>query len=34
MDFIHDQLANGRRLRTLTILDDFTRQCPALSGRI
>jgi putative transposase len=30
MDFIHDQLSNGRRLRTLTIVDDFTRQCPAL----
>jgi putative transposase len=30
MDFIHDQLANGRRFRTLTIIDDFTRQCPAL----
>lgn len=30
MDFIHDQLANGRRFRTLTIVDDFTRQCPAL----
>lgn len=30
MDFIHDQLANGRRFRTLTLVDDFTRQCPAL----
>lgn len=30
MDFIHDQLTNGRRFRTLTIVDDFTRQCPAL----
>lgn len=30
MDFIHDQLSNGRRFRTLTIVDDFTRQCPAL----
>jgi putative transposase len=30
MDFIHDQLSNGRRFRTLTIVDDFTRQCPTL----
>jgi putative transposase len=30
MDFIHDQLSNGRRFRTLTLVDDFTRQCPAL----
>ena len=30
MDFIHDQLSSGRRFRTLTLVDDFTRQCPAL----
>jgi putative transposase len=30
MDFIHDQLADGRRFRTLTMVDDFTRQCLAL----
>jgi len=30
MDFAHDQLANGRRVRTLTIVDAFTRECPAL----
>jgi putative transposase len=30
MDFIHDQLANGRRFRCLTLVDDFTRQCLAL----
>ncbi len=30
MDFIHDRLAEGRRFRTLTIVDDFTRECPAL----
>jgi len=30
MDFIHDQLSNGRRFRTLTLVDDFTRQCPTL----
>jgi len=30
MDFIHDQLACGRRFRCLTLVDDFTRQCLAL----
>jgi putative transposase len=30
MDFIHDQLSNGRRFRCLIIVDDFTRQCLAL----
>jgi putative transposase len=30
MDFIHDQLSSGRRFRTLTLVDDFTRQCLAL----
>jgi putative transposase len=30
MDFIHDQLASGRRFRCLTLVDDFTRQCLAL----
>jgi len=27
MDFIHDCMAGGRRLRCLTIVDDFTREC-------
>ncbi len=27
MDFVADQLADGRRVRTLTILDLFTREC-------
>jgi len=30
MDFIHDQLADGRRFRCFTLVDDFTRQCLAL----
>lgn len=30
MDFVSDQLANGRKLRMLTIVDDFTRQCLAI----
>jgi putative transposase len=28
MDFVHDMVANGRRIRCLTIIDDFTRECP------
>ena len=27
MDFISDQLANGRRFRILNVVDDFSRQC-------
>ena len=27
MDFVMDSLANGRRLKCLTIVDDFTREC-------
>lgn len=30
MDFVHDQLASGRRFRCLNIVDDFTRQCLAI----
>ncbi len=30
MDFVHDQLADGRRFRILTIVDSFTRECPNL----
>ncbi len=30
MDFVHDQLSDGRRFRTLTIVDSFTRECPAI----
>jgi transposase InsO family protein len=28
-DFVHDQLANGRRFWVLTIIDDVTRECLA-----
>lgn len=31
MDFVHDYLADGRRLRTLNIVDAFTRECLAIS---
>jgi putative transposase len=30
MDFVHDQLYDGRRLRILTIIDTFTRYVPAI----
>jgi putative transposase len=30
LDFLHDQLNDGRRFRILAILDDFTRECLAL----
>jgi len=39
LDFVHDVLANGRRLRMLTVVDDFTRESikitvdTALSGK-
>jgi putative transposase len=31
MDFVHDQLATGRKLRVLTIVDAFSRYSPTLS---
>ena len=30
MDFVADQLSDGRRFRCLTMVDDFTRQSPAI----
>lgn len=33
MDFVHDQLANGRPFRTLTVVDQFSRQSPLLESR-
>ena len=30
LDFIHDQLSDGRRFRILAVVDDFTRECLAL----
>jgi len=32
MDFVSDSLYNGRRFRVLTIVDDFSRECPALEA--
>lgn len=30
MDFVQDRLASGRKFRTLTIEDTFSRECPAI----
>ena len=30
MDFVGDSLADGRTFRTLNIVDDFTREAPAI----
>lgn len=32
MDFVHDQLASGRRLRCFTVVDDFTRESVAIEA--
>ena len=39
LDFVHDQMASGRRFRVLNVVDDVTRECLAavpdtsISGR-
>lgn len=33
MDFVHDQLATGRKIRILTVVDIFTRFSPAINPR-
>ena len=30
MDFVCDSLFNGRRFRALTIVDNYSRECPAI----
>ncbi len=33
MDFVHDPLATGRKIRILTIIDTYSRVSPALDPR-
>jgi len=33
MDFVHDQLATGRKLRVLTVVDTFSRYVPVLDAK-
>jgi len=33
MDFVHDELFDGRKIRVLTIVDTFTRLSPAIDAR-
>jgi len=33
MDFVHDQLATGRKIRVLTVVDTFSRYAPAIDPR-
>lgn len=33
MDFMHDQLFNGNKIRCLTIIDNFSRLCPVIGVR-
>jgi hypothetical protein len=33
LDFVHDQLACGRRFRVLNVFDDVTRECPLRQSR-
>jgi putative transposase len=33
MDFVHDQLFDGRKIRVLTVIDTFTRLSPAIDAR-
>jgi putative transposase len=33
MDFVHDQLATGKKLRILTVVDTHSRYCPAADAR-
>jgi putative transposase len=33
MDFVHDQLATGKKLRILTVVDIFSRYCPVIDPR-
>ena len=30
MDFIHDSISGGRKFKNLTIVDDYTKECPLI----
>ena len=32
LDFVSDSLGSGRGIRCLTIVDDYTRECPAIEA--
>jgi putative transposase len=34
MDFVHSQLATGRKIRVLTVVDTFSRFSPAVDARL
>ena len=34
MDFVHDQLATGRKIRVLTVVDTFSRYAPVIDPRL
>jgi putative transposase len=34
MDFVHDEFMDGRRMRVLTVIDEYTRECLALEARM
>ena len=34
MEFVHDQLATGKKIRVLTVVDTFSRYVPVLDPRI
>ncbi len=33
MDFVHDQLSTGRKIRMLTVVDTFSRYAPVIDPR-
>jgi putative transposase len=33
MDFVHDQLPTGKKIRVLTVVDTFSRYAPVLDAR-
>jgi len=33
LDFVHDQMTDGRRFRIVAVVDDYTRECLGAGGR-